>query len=185
MGKDKAFLPFGDSTVVAHLLQLFNSIFEQTLILVHNRAKFLNNGIPRRFLMEDLVKNRGPLGGLSTGLAYALYPQCFVATCDMPLLHASFIRDMIQAWEGETFDALCTKDSEGRWEPFPGIYSRENRSLINVLINLGHLSMSRLFEVISVDCWNLPETYRDVMMNMNTPADYEAVLEKRRIVCEC
>ena len=184
MGKDKALLPFGDGTVLEHLGKLFDSIFEQTLILVSDRTNYISLDLPVNLFFEDLVKNRGPLGGLSTGFAYAEYPHCFVATCDMPLIHESFIRGMIQAWKTEAADALCVQNPEGRWEPFPAIYKRENRSLIRILMDLGHLSMHRLLEVISVDGWDMPEKYRNLMINMNTPAEYRAVLEKRKVLCE-
>ena len=184
MGKDKALLPFGKYTVLEHLGSLFGSIFEQTLMVVGDRTKYLSLDLPKGLFFEDLVKNRGPLGGLSTGFAYADYPHCFVATCDMPLIHEPFIRGMIQNWKAQTWDALCVQNAEGRWEPFPAIYKRENRSLVRILLDLGHLSMARFLEVISVDCWAMPAEYRDVMVNMNTPAEYEAVLEKKEVSCE-
>ncbi len=184
MGKDKALLPFGECTALEHLGKLFDSLFQQTLILVADRTKYFSLDLPKGFFFEDLVKNRGPLGGLSTGFAYANHSPCFAATCDMPLIHEPFIRSMVRAWKAELGDALCIQDPEGRWEPFPGIYNRENRSLVRVLMDSGHLSMSRLFEVISVDGWAMPEEYREVMVNMNTPADYEAALEKRKVLCE-
>ena len=184
MGTDKALLPFGRRTVLEHLGKLFDSIFEQTVIIVNDKTKYLSLDLPSRFFLEDLVKNRGPLGGLSTGFAYANHSDCFVGTCDMPLIHELFIREMIKAWKGKTIDALCTKNPEGRWEPFPGIYKRENRSLIRILMDLGHLSVGRLLEVIAVDPWTMPESFKGVMMNMNTQTDYQAVLEKKRTLCE-
>lgn len=183
MGKDKALLSFGEGTVLEHLWKLFHSIFEQTLIVVNDRKKYPSLDLPKDLLIEDLVKNRGPLGGLSTGFAYATYPHCFVGTCDMPLIHESFIRSMMKAWKTETADALCIRNPQGQWEPFPGIYARDNRSLVRVLIDLGHLSMYRLLEVISVDSWAMPEEYRNVMINMNTPAEYAAILEQRETLC--
>lgn len=182
MGKDKALLPFAESTVLEHLGKLFDSIFGQTLIVVADRNKYLSTGLPQKMFFEDLVKNKGPLGGLSTGFAYADYPHCFVASCDMPLLHEPFIRGMLKAWKAETWDALCTQDPEGRWEPFPGIYKRENRSLIRILMDLGHLSVSRLLEVISIHLWTMPPAFKDVMINMNTPAEYRLVLAKRKVL---
>lgn len=183
MGKNKALLPFGKSTVLEHLGKLFDSIFDQTLIIVAGRNQYLSLELPPNFFFEDLVKNKGPLGGLSTGFAYADYPYCVAASCDMPLIDEPFLRGMISAWRAETWDALCTQSADGRWEPFPGIYKRENRSLIRILMDLGHLSMARLLEVISVDLWAMPESFKGAMINMNTQADYQAVLEKRKALC--
>jgi molybdopterin-guanine dinucleotide biosynthesis protein A len=183
MGKDKALLPFGDGSVLEHLARLLDSIFEQTLIIVDDRTKYLALDLPEGFFFEDLIQDQGPLGGLATGLVYASFPSCFVATCDMPLIHERFIRSIVKAWQAETCEALCILNPADSWEPFPGIYHRENRSLIQVLMDLGHLSMQRLFEVISVESWAMPEEYRDILINMNTPAEYAAVLEKRKVLC--
>ncbi len=200
MGKNKALLPFGACTVLEHLWKLLDSIFEQTVIIVNDRTKYLALDLPEGFFFEDLIQDQGPLGGLATGLAHASFPACFVTTCDMPLIHERFIRSMVKTWKAETSDALCTQNSDpgahapgqpkvfetrsferrGFWEPFPGIYHRENSALIRVLIDSGQLSMQRLLEAISVETWAIPEEYRDVMINMNTPAEYAAVLEKKR-----
>ncbi len=184
MGKNKALLPLGYGCVLEHLGKIFDAIFAQTLILVDDKTKYLSLDLPESFFFEDLVKNRGPLGGLCTGFAYADYASCFTATCDMPLIHEPFIRSMINARRIETGSALCAKNLEGRWEPFPAIYNRENRFLAGTLRDSGHLSMGRFLEVISVDCWAMPEEFRGVMINMNTPAEYRVVLEKRKVLCE-
>ena len=183
MGKNKALLPFEGKTVLEHLGKIFSSVFEQTLIIVDDKKKYCHLDSWDGFFYEDLVKDRGPLGGLATGFFYAVYPICFVSTCDMPLIHESFIRSMIKAWKGEPWDALCTENPEEGLQPFPAIYKRENRSLIRVLLDVGHLSLHRLFEVISVDRWPLLEEFRSLLINMNTPEDYAAVLEKRKVFC--
>lgn len=181
MGKDKALLPLGECAVLEHLGKLFDSIFEQTLIVVSDRSKYLSLDLPKSFFFEDLIKNQGPLGGLSTGFAYATCPSCFVVSCDMPLVHESFIRSMIREWKDEPWDALCIENLEGVLEPFPAIYKRENRSLTRILLDLGHFSMHRFLEVISINRWPVPREFRELMINMNTPAEYHIVLEKKAL----
>lgn len=181
MGTNKALLPFGKVTVLEHLAKLFETLFQQSLIIVDDKAKYRGLKLPQGFIYEDIVKDSGPLAGVTTGFTHAAYSWCFVATCDMPFINEAFIRTMTGAWQGrEQWDALCVENPSGGLEPFPAIYARENRSLAQTLLDLGHLSMWRLFEVISIARWPLPQEFRGLMLNMNTPADYELANARRR-----
>ena len=55
MGKDKALLSFGGQTVLEHLAKLFDSIFQQTLIVVNDKAKYRGLKIPKHFLNVTII----------------------------------------------------------------------------------------------------------------------------------
>lgn len=182
MGTDKALLPLGEKTVLETLFEMLNGLFEQTLIVVNDKPKYAGLKIQKNVFREDIFKNQGPLGGLHAGFTHAEYPACFIMTCDMPLINEIFIMNMVRAWNGETLDALCA-ERESFLEPFPGIYSRENRFVVHALLEAGNLSMRQFLDVIAVDKWILPEDLQGLMINMNTREDYEKVLEKRKVTC--
>ncbi len=197
MGTDKALLSFGEHTILETLFELLSSMFEQVLIVVNDKSKYIHLNIPENFFYEDVIKNQGPLGGLAAGFTHAQYASCFVTTCDMPLLNENFILSLANVWKGGMRDALCTENAvlpaqnylageiQGRFrpanenflEPFPGIYTRENRFIVRTLLDTGNFSMKHLLGVISVDRWILPGEFKEVMMNMNKPEDYEMVLD--------
>ena len=115
---------------------------------------------------------------------------CFIATASFgTLLHpcVGILRDFR--------DAFLVNHSAGRWlvdwyytlSPPLADFIAGNavlRFVVRALLDSGNRSMRQLLSVISVDKWPLPAEFQAVMINMNTPEDYERVLEKRKVLCE-
>src|SRR6266850_1928699 len=63
MGSDKAFLGWGKQTLLAHSLALARTLSPEALI-VGPSAKFASYGA----VVEDVLRDRGPLGGIHAAL---------------------------------------------------------------------------------------------------------------------
>jgi len=178
MGRDKAFLRFGDGTLLEHLVFLLESIFEETLIVVGQKDKLEGLALGKTKVYEDLIKARGPLGGIYTGLCYSKSKASCILTCDMPLVDEVILRELVNFW-GEDDDVLCLENPQGELEPFPGVYSRSSRHLIRLLLERGEAAMHRFLEVAVVKPLVLKEEKIRVLTNMNTIEDYYRVLKEK------
>lgn len=178
MGRDKALLRFGDQTLLEHLAFLLGSIFEETLIVVDEKDKLEGLALGETKVYEDLVKARGPLGGIYTGLCYSKSKASCVLTCDMPWVDEVILQKLVNFW-GEDDDVLCLENPQGELEPFPGVYSRSSRYLMRLLLERGEAAMHRFLEVAVVKPLVLKEEKIRVLTNMNTIEDYYRVLREK------
>ena len=183
MGYDKALLKIGEETILEDLLQLTTSIFSETFIIASQSKNYQHLNLRGAVILNDFWENKGPLVGLYTGLSYSMHQVSCVLTCDMPLVDASLLRELIAFWQ-DSYDAVCPEDSEGRLQPFPGIYSRSSRHFIRLLLDRGETAIRRLFDVLVIRPLVLGKKESEVLANMNTPKDYEQVSQKKKISSE-
>ena len=181
MGYDKALLKIGEETIMEDLLQLTTSIFSETFIIASQNKNYQQLNLRGAVIFNDFWENKGPLVGLYTGFAYSTHQVSCVLTCDMPLVDSSLLRELVAYWQ-DGYDAVCPEDSEGRLQPFPGIYSRASRHFIRLLLDRGETAMRRLFDILVIRPLVLGRKESEGLANMNTPKDYEQVSEKKREV---
>lgn len=178
MGQDKAFLKFGERTMIEHLAGLLGSLFEETFVLVDSKEKFDALDLGKAKIYEDLFKKKGPLAGIYTGLCYSRCMAGCVLTCDMPFVDEEVLRELVDFWQ-EGHDALCLEDIQGVLEPFPGIYARSSRHIMRLLLERGEASMRRFLELAVVKPLVLRKEKIQVLANMNTIEDYYRVLAEK------
>lgn len=178
MGQDKALLKFGEKTILEHLLMLITPLFTETLVIVNDQTKLRGLDLAGAEVREDWVKDRGPLAAVYTGLLYSRNPASCVLTCDMPLIDEEIIREVVGFWE-EGYDVICLEESEGNYQPFPGIYLRSARHLIRMLLDRKEDSMKGFLELSTVKPLVLEQERIQVLTNMNTIEDYYQVLRTK------
>ena len=183
MGCDKALLGFGNETLLEDLTRLTTSIFSETLIIASRSKNYQQLNLRGAVVLNDFLENKGPLVGLYTGLAHSTHQTSCVLTCDMPLINAPLLRQLVAFWQ-EEYDAVCPEDSEGCLQPFPGIYRRSSRHFIRLLLDRGESAMRRLFDILVIRPLVLDQKESEALANMNTPEDYEQVSKKKREVCD-
>ena len=181
MGCDKALLKFGDETNLEDLVQLTTSIFSETFIIANQNKNYQDLNLRGAVIFHDFWEYKGPLVGLYMGLSYSTHQVNCVLTCDMPLVDAPLLRELAAFWQ-EGYDAVCPQDSDGRLQPFPGIYSRSSRYFIRLLLDRGETAMKRLFEVLVIRSLVLGEKESEVLINMNTPEEYKLISERKKEV---
>ena len=178
MGQDKAFLKFGEKTMLEFLIGILVSVFSETLIVVDKKSKLEGLALGSAKVREDLVKDRDPLMAVYTGLVHSRTQASCVLTCDMPFIDEMTIRELVSFWK-EGWDAVCLEDFEERLNPFPGIYTRSSRSLMRMLLDQGEYSMKRFLEIAAVKSLVVKRERIRILTNMNTIEDYYSALKEK------
>jgi len=178
MGQDKALLHFGKKTLLEHLIELVSPFFDETLVVVNVTAKLEGLKLSQAVVCEDLIKGRGPLAGIYTGLTYSRSEASCVLTCDMPFIDEDILLQLVDLWkEKEDPDVICFRDPNEDDQPFPGIYRRGSRTLMGSLLARGEGSMRKYLQVARVKTQALNGERLRVLENMNTPEDYHRALQ--------
>lgn len=144
MGRDKATIQVGSTTLIRHTYDVAKEIFPDIMIVssLHSAIE----GIEARIL-RDALPVSGSLTGIVTALLYADTPYVFVLGCDMPFLTPAAIRFIIGEVHGEQ---IIVPETEEGYEPMHAVYHRSCLATLLTATERGHMKVSRLFPFFRV-----------------------------------
>lgn len=182
MGRPKAWLPFGDELMLQRIVRLLTEVVSP-IVVVAAAGQELPVLPSEVAIVRDPVRGRGPLQGLAAGLAAlgGRADAAYVSSCDVPFLRPAFVRRLIELL-GDA--AICIPEAGGYLHPLSAVYRVEVAVVATRLLAEDRLRSSLLVETAQSRIV-LPEEVADVdpalqsLRNLNTPADYEAALERR------
>ena len=123
-GSDKALLSFAGMTLIEYIYKNLDENFSQ-VIIVGSKDKY--SFVKGAEIREDIYQDRGPLGGIYTGLYYSDNTYNFICGCDMPFLNRCYF-DFLKKEKSENPTAeIIVPRFKGYLEPLAAIY---NRSLL-------------------------------------------------------
>ncbi len=183
MGRPKAWLPFGDELMLPRVVRLLGEVVSP-VVVVAAPDQDVPPLPPDVRLVRDEEKGRGPLQGLAAGLA-ALAGQAdaaYLSSCDAPFLRPAFVRRLIELLDR---DAICVPRVGDYHHPLAAVYRISVAAAVNRLLRAGRLRPFFLFEAVPTRVVG-PDELADAdpdfqsLRNLNTPADYDAVLRELR-----
>jgi molybdopterin-guanine dinucleotide biosynthesis protein A len=139
----KGFLEFEGKKIVASNIALLRGIFRRTFIVTNDPALYFSLDA---HLVGDVIKGKGPLGGILSALVVPDVSEVFVIACDMPFINVILIQYMNGKWDGKK-DALIPL-YEGRSQPLFGIYSKKAVKIIETYITSGRMSVREFLQNI-------------------------------------
>jgi len=186
MGQNKALMKLGGKTVIERMIDIVEPVSKEKIIITNSPEDFRFLGLP---IFEDIYKYKGPLIGIHSGLLHSDTERNFVLSCDIPLMTAEMINYII---EFPTSRPVTICEAAGYLQPLAGVYSKKIfNSLDEHLKNYdGHKSDGKpkhknncgmhsylnsiAPEIIRPE--NLDFYSDDLFFNMNSPNDYEIIL---------
>lgn len=170
MGTDKSFVPLLGKPLIEHVLERLGGIGQEEIIITNRPEdyEYLN-----RPMFQDIIPNRGPLGGLHTALVHANYPHILVTACDMPWLNRSLLEYMVSLRHHA--QAIVP-----RWQRYPeplhAVYSKSCLTPIEQKLSAGSLKMISFYQEIEVLYLEQDDIARfdpqgRSFSNINTPED--------------
>lgn len=168
----KAFLKFGEKTFIEKILEELND-FDEKIISCNNFEEY-KELISKAKLINDIYKNKGPIGGIYSALLSASFDSCLIVAADMPFIDKELV-DMLAQQEFFT-DALIPV-VDGKIEPLCGIYKKSCINTIETMIKEENYKLKNLLDRINVTF--LPMHNKKSFLNINTPEQYEEVVEEK------
>jgi molybdopterin-guanine dinucleotide biosynthesis protein A len=121
MGRDKALMPFLDTTLIERVISRVAPLGDEILITTNSPQQYLAFNLP---LYTDIMPGKGALGGLYTALMTAKYPFVIVVACDMPFVNAGILEAAVSRLHLDKADVAIPQTGKG-YEPFHAAYRRE------------------------------------------------------------
>jgi len=168
MGRDKARLPYRESTLIEHAIALARAVTPDVRVLCGPAKRYEEFGVP---VVEDPVCGVGPLGGLYGALLRASVDgreRVFWLAVDLPLVPSDFLNRLV--CDLDRADVAMARTSRGE-EPLCAAFRTEpalaavRRALLG-----GRLKLTSALESLLV---HHAEADADVFVNLNTFGDYD------------
>ena len=146
-GGNKALSLVGGKRVIDRVLERLDPISSQMLI-VTSPAKTGLEITPPVSAIVDLYPDKGPLGGIYTGLKEASSSYAIVVGCDMPFINTQILHRMVSVSSG--FDAVIPRLDAGMIEPLHAIYAQTCAEEMRIRLDQNRLSITQLIREMNV-----------------------------------
>ena len=178
-GRNKALLSVGEQSIVGRLIELFQDLFEQVILVTHLPLEFVDWNC---LMVSDLLPVRGSLTGIHAGLFYARTSHAFITACDMPFLKGEMVQLLMNNLEPQ-WDVIVPVTPEG-YQPLCAVYSKRCLKTIENQAAKGAMKISSLYSKVKVKKIfeeNLREIDPDLIsfFNINSQEDWTLSLKIR------
>ena len=120
MGFDKQFLMIHERRLMDSIIHKLREEFEEIIIVTNKPESYI--GLSHK-IIKDIIEDKGPLGGIHSGLKESSSQYAFIVACDMPNINMDYIRYMKSCIKDNNLDGCVT--NFGDWvEPFSSFYSK-------------------------------------------------------------
>ena len=174
MGRNKALLKIQGKTFIERQIDLLREIFDDIIISANSPSEYTFLHIP---VIKDVYPEKGPLGGIYTGLMNSRSSHTFFLACDMPFVELPLIRYL----KGlvKDFDVVVPQSKRGI-EPLHAFYSKNCLEPIKRELSSNNLRIISFFsdvkvKIVELDSLTSSISFQDSIRNLNTREDYENV----------
>lgn len=171
MGVDKASLPFGDTTLLGHVVECVRPAVDVVLLVAAPDQAL--PAVPDVSVVRDRLTNRGPLAGMQVGLG-ALGSDsdaALVTACDVPFITQALILTLFDAGDDDVI--ACPHDGR-RAHPLAAVYPCGVLNTIQTMLASHNDRVTNLlcrFGAHYLDARD--EASRKALTNLNTSESYE------------
>ena len=129
--------------VISKLTSLDN-LTEEDIIIVGPKEKYPHF----KQVVQDIFPQKGPLGGIFSGLKASNSQYNLVVACDMPFLEVKLLQYMRE--EIDSNDIIIPRYNRGYIEPLCAIYSKKCLKVMEKNIQSGILSVRKIFPHLKI-----------------------------------
>jgi molybdopterin-guanine dinucleotide biosynthesis protein A len=173
MGADKAFLDLAGKALIARAVELAREAVPEVKIV----------GDPRKFeafglVIEDVYRDRGPLGGIHAALTNSVTEQNLILAVDLPFVPVQFLKYLLE--RAESSGATVTVPSvEGYFQPLCAVYRKAFLGAAEHALSEGQNKIDQLFREVTICAVPEEEMTANgfdalIFRNLNTPEEWQA-----------
>lgn len=177
MGSDKGLVNFKGEPMIIHILRALENLHLSTSIISSNE-EYLKFGKP---VYQDIIPNKGPLGGLYTALELSKAPMILLLACDMPSLNLEALNRLLDT---ALFGKIVLSTDGKNISPFFSCYPQTLKADVKNAIECNEL---RLLEFVTKYTYALLDLSSGdnsiILQNLNTREDLKEAekLNKKRL----
>lgn len=162
MGTDKGLLTVSGKRMVQHIIDTVLPLTSNISIVSNNKA-YESFGYP---VIHDLIKDKGPVGGIYSALSDSAVDLNLILSCDTPFVSQALIKKLINYCKDVD---VCIPSFNGRIHPIIGVYRKRNTKFYKNGIDEGQLKLMALNEKLNTLILNTDAEFKEKeFVNFNT-----------------
>lgn len=171
MGTDKGSLYLNGKTFIKRICDAVQPIVGSNILIVSGNKGYDVLGFSR---VEDVVENKGPVGGLYTALKESKTKINLVLSIDVPLVSTELLQWLIES-HNET--AMVTQVKRGdKTNPLIAVYDRSMCAVFGENLAGNQLKLRQVIEDVIHQTIEVPEKWNNQVENINTQQEYQNLI---------
>jgi len=170
--RDKALILWEGKPLIVRQVDMLKGLFDEIIVVTGNERRY--EELIDVKVVKDLIKGKGPLGGIHAGLSSSSNDYNLILPCDMPLLNEKVISLLLDEINGRS--RIILPVVRGYVEPLVGIYHRDCIPFAEMLLRGGKLKVLGLMDFVPTKL--IPENRvlevdpnLTSFLNLNSPED--------------
>ena len=142
--RDKALILWEGKPLIVRQVDMLKGLFDEIIVVTGNERRY--EELIDVKVVKDLIKGKGPLGGIHAGLSSSSNDYNLILPCDMPLLNEKVISLLLDEINGRS--RIILPVVRGYVEPLVGIYHRDCIPFAEMLLRGGKLKVLGLMDFV-------------------------------------
>ena len=138
------------------------------LIIISNNSEYKQFGHP---VYEDLIKEKGPLAGIYTGLNYSKAEKNLVLSCDVPFVNTDLLKKLIENCNAVD---VVIPEKENRTHQLIGVYDKSCSPSFKDELDNNQLKLKLAIEKLTYSVIDVNYIDAQIFNNINSKNDIEA-----------
>ncbi len=188
MGQDKGSMNYHGKPMIVHVLESLKQDADEVVLVLRNEVQYnkYKNLLSKNAILEssnfkilkDTIKDKGPLGGIYTGINAINSDNALILPCDSPFISKELVTQLFEISRNyPDFESFVPIWPDGNMEPLHSIYPVKSKEIIDDLLLKDQKNVKALIErlnvkYIEIDEFNLP---KKSFLNLNSPQDISKV----------
>ena len=180
MGTNKALLNFKGKTFLEQQIDLLKGLFDEVIISANSLETYKDFNVP---IVVDTYHDKGPLGGIYTGLINSKSYHTFIIACDMPFVKPDLINKLKFFTDDpdKNVHDVVIPENNGQLEPLHAFYSKACIGPIKSQIEAGNFKVIDFFPLVKVKkvkfdiSAEIKKYKNDPLTNVNTREELNAL----------
>jgi molybdopterin-guanine dinucleotide biosynthesis protein A len=164
MGQDKGLMDLNGKPMVQHIIDTVSQLTNQ-IIIIANNSEYQQFGWP---VYEDVIKQKGPLAGIVTGLSNSATDLNWIISCDVPFVSADLLSELMLNLE--KVDVVVPSKND-RTHPLIGGYKKSTLPTFKRELEHNHLKIMTVISCFDVYIMNADQFDVINFKNLNSKED--------------
>jgi molybdopterin-guanine dinucleotide biosynthesis protein A len=166
MNEDKGLMVLKGKPMIQYVIEVLKPLVEE-IIIISNNPDYEQFGCA---VYPDIIKDKGPLAGLCTGLFYSQSETNIVLSCDVPFVNASLISCLLSEHQNHQ---ITIPIKEGRTHQLIGVFSKSCEPIFQIALEKEELKLWDAFKNLNLNLVDANHFEAQLFKNLNTPNDLD------------
>ena len=166
MGEDKGLMLFEGKSMIEHIIKTVKPLVKD-IIIISNNNEYTQFGY---HVFKDIIKDKGPLAGILTGLEQSTTSKNLVLSCDTPFINEELIKLVLSY---NDYDVVIP-EKENRTHQLIGVYDKSCIAIIKEELANNRLKIKLVINKLDFKIVDVNHIDARVFHNINTKEDAKA-----------